>query len=881
MRRHVSIASIVLLASTPVLSAVRAQAQPAQAPARTITPPKLVTFVDAEFPPSEKAAQRGAVVVLQIAIRETGEVAQVTVLESAGAAFDAAAKGAAEKFVFEPAAVNGKPIPVKISYRYEFTWKPEVVVKTTADFEGTVRDRATKKPLSGVKVALGGGAQTATDENGHFRFVDLPPGAQSVTLSAENLTTVATEETFEAGKKLDATYEVEPKAAKGAEDEDDIEIVVTAPRINKQVVSTEVAAEQGRKVPGTQGDVLKVVENLPGVARSAVGSGQLVVWGAAPQDTRVYVEGLRIPRLYHDGGYRSVIHSDMVRSVELIPGGYGPAYGRGLGGIVTVQLRPLDDEGVHGSVAGDTIDASGAVRAKIGERLHVAVAARKSYLDRVVAGVTSEDVGDVVPIPRYYDGQARISYDLGEHETIEIGGLLSSDETERTLQNADPTLTKRETSTLDFGRIYAHYTKTMKDGGRIDVVPSYGKDTSRLVNRFGATPTELTVRSDVYGFRAGWRGPLTKHITVSAGLDAEATSASLRRAGSIGAPPREGDVRVFGQAPSDQVSADDWKTVIASFAPYAEADFAFLDDTLHVVPGARFEPFLDTTTRIAPRIGDAPSIGFARQETVVEPRVSVRYAASPRVTAKAAFGVYHQAPQAEDLSAAFGTPKLGLARAKHYLVGGAFKLTQTLDVELTAFLSQSDDLVARSASSSPSLASALDQQGVGRSYGTQILLRQQQLGRFFGWISYSILRSERRDQPGAAWRLFDFDQSHVLTALGSYDLGAGFEFGARFRFATGFPRTPVVGAYFDALTDSYQPRFGAQSSIRIPPFVSVDARLAKRFKVGKTEGEVYLDVQNVTNHRNPEEIVYSPNYAQKDYITGLPVLPVIGARWSW
>ena len=60
------------------------------------------------------------------------------------------------------------------------------------------------------------------------------------------------------------------------------EIVVTAPRIKNQVVSTLVQATQAARVPGTQGDVLKVVENLPGVARAAVGSGTLVVWDIDP-----------------------------------------------------------------------------------------------------------------------------------------------------------------------------------------------------------------------------------------------------------------------------------------------------------------------------------------------------------------------------------------------------------------------------------------------------------------------------------------------------------------------------------------------------------------------------------------------------------------------
>jgi hypothetical protein len=48
-----------------------------------------------------------------------------------------------------------------------------------------------------------------------------------------------------------------------------------------------------------------------------------------------------------------------------------------------------------------------------------------------------------------------------------------------------------------------------------------------------------------------------------------------------------------------------------------------------------------------------------------------------------------------------------------------------------------------------------------------------------------------------------------------------------------------------------------------------------------TQLEVFLDVQNVTDQQNPEEIVYTPNFSQKAYITGLPILPSLGARLAW
>jgi TonB family protein len=875
-----------LLALAIPLSPVRASAQAgggAAAPGpRVIVAPKLVKFVEAEFPPSEVAAGKGATVVLQIGIDVTGKVASLAVTESAGPAFDAAAVAAVKQFEFEPATANGTPIPVKITYRYQFTITEKLVKKQTADFQGTVLERGTKKPLADIRVAVDTGQEAVTDEQGKFRIPDIAPGEHAVTLSGEAIATVGTSEQFEASKNVDATYEVEKKKQKsGGSDEEEEEVVITAPRIKKQVISTEVQATQATRVPGTQGDVLKVVENLPGVARAAVGSGALIVWGSAPQDTRVYVEGVHVPRLYHDGGYRSIVSSELVKSVELIPGGYGPTYGRGLGGLVTVALRPLDDEGMHGSVAADVIDASAAARAKISDRVHVAVAARKSYLDSVLSAVTSQDVGAFVPIPSYWDGQARITYDLAPHETLEVGGLISSDRTTRTVLNPNPALTTRQTTGTDFNRIYVRYEKHLPDSSVVSVVPFLGTDSTSLVNLYGSTPTEVTNDSAIYGVRAGWRGPVQKYLRVSIGIDAEMQVASLHRSGSIGAPPREGDVYVFGEPPPAQINSDDWKAVIATVAPYVEGDFSLLDDTLHVTPGARFEPFITSANKVVAPPPGAPNVGFTREEPAIEPRVNVRYAFTPTISGKAAFGIYHQAPQAEELSAVFGTPTLVLSTARHYLAGAVFQLTQTLSAETTAFYSESDDLVVRSQSLSPLAGHALDQTGIGHSYGAQFLLRQQQVGHFFGWVSYSILHSERRDAPDIAWRLFDYDQTHIFTALGSYDLGAGFEVGARFRYATGYPRTPVIGSYFDATTQSYQPIFGLHNSIRIPPFVSVDVRFAKRFKILKTDAEAYLDVQNVTDHANPEEIVYNTSFTQRGYITGLPILPVLGLRWSW
>jgi hypothetical protein len=226
-------------------------------------------------------------------------------------------------------------------------------------------------------------------------------------------------------------------------------------------------------------------------------------------------------------------------------------------------------------------------------------------------------------------------------------------------------------------------------------------------------------------------------------------------------------------------------------------------------------------------------------------------------------------------------PNLPPESAQHLLGGVAVGTPDVLYFEATAFRVTSDDLAVRSPLPSPLVAQALLATGIGRSRGIQFMLRKQVGKRFFAWLTYTLSKSERATSQGAPYAPYDFDQTHVIGAVASYDLGAGFELGGRFRYATGYPRTPVVGSYFDVQTGTSEPLFGSLNSIRIPAFWQADVRISKRFAIGRSSLEAYLDVQNVTGRNNPEEIVYSPDYAQRSYITGLPLLPVLGARLSW
>ena len=424
------------------------------------------------------------------------------------------------------------------------------------------------------------------------------------------------------------------------------------------------------------------------------------------------------------------------------------------------------------------------------------------------------------------------------------------------------------------GLVYRHNSE--EERASWTVTPFFGRDVEGTTLSWGSVTAARNIATWQYGLRAVYRAVVDPRVTFSTGFDGLASDARLSRTGSMTLPPREGDLFVFGQPPSDQVAYDDWRVVTANAGLFASADVTL--GPLSLTPGLRLVALGTDGSRLTPRVAATPSIGYSTLEWELEPRIAASLSLGPRVIANAAAGLYHQAPDPADRSVVFDAPLLQSSRAAHVAAGLSGLVNETLSIEAVGFYKGLDNLVVRSNAPTPEWAKALVQDGEGRAYGGQLFVRQRAWRDFSGWIAYTFSRSERRGGPGADWRLFDLDQTHALTISATQTLGA-WRFGARLRWATGYPRTPVVGAYGDARRDLYEPVFGTQNSSRLPDFLQVDLDADHAFRLGPSANlHVFLEILNVTNHRNAEELVYSSDYAQRGYLTGLPVFATVGAR---
>ena len=167
----------------------------------------------------------------------------------------------------------------------------------------------------------------------------------------------------------------------------------------------------------------------------------------------------------------------------------------------------------------------------------------------------------------------------------------------------------------------------------------------------------------------------------------------------------------------------------------------------------------------------------------------------------------------------------------------------------------------------------------GRSYGLEVLIRKRMGGRHYGWISYTLSRSERK-RPGKSWDLYRVDQTHILNAAWTVRLGADWSLGARFTLTTGNPVYPIVGSRYDADRDRYQPVFSSKKT-RLPYYHRLDVRLDKQWRFDTWILAAYLDIQNVYNAPNTEGYNYTYDYSKRVPGPGIPIVPTLGLRGTF
>jgi hypothetical protein len=285
---------------------------------------------------------------------------------------------------------------------------------------------------------------------------------------------------------------------------------------------------------------------------------------------------------------------------------------------------------------------------------------------------------------------------------------------------------------------------------------------------------------------------------------------------------------------------------------------------------------------------------YDQTRVALDPRFAFRAQLLPFTTLKGNLGLYHQTPSPFFMSKSAGNPDLPLEYGWQTGLGLETWLTRSLDVDVQVFFRNADDLAESVTGNNPTRfvvtgAPRIQAVGLERAYGAELLVRQRLDDGVFGWVSYTLMRSEERQEQATGiegaeatgWRSTEVDQTHNLSIALSSQLPWGFELGGAFRYVTGNPATLAQTGVFDADDGRHERVNEPVRSSRLPAFIQLDLRVDKRFVFDTWALGLYLDLQNATNQQNFELFQYSYDFSTVQGFPGLPILPVFGLDASF
>lgn len=846
--------------------------------------PQLLHFEEATYPHEAWKSGIQGDVLLRLKINAEGRVTTAQIVQPIGNGFDEAAQEAALKFKFRPAKRRRRAVPVTIDFKYSFHLAPVVLeseeeqeeVPDTGNLSGQVRMAETDAPLAGAqivaKAADGKEYRASSDAEGRWEFNGLPIGKYQVHVSSAGFSAADETEEVTEGEATEVTYRLAPPAQ-------GLEVTVEGVRPPREVTKRTIERREMDRMPGTGGDALRSLQSLPGVARPPALIGLLIVRGSAPEDTQTFVDGSNTPLIYHFFGLSSIVPTELLDRIDFYPGNFSVKYGRGMGGIVDVALRSPDTRCLgdymrpgeatgcyHGMVEADVIDGRFLVQGPVfgSKNWSFAAAGRRSWIDVMFKPVLDKIGTQITQAPVYYDYQLIVDGKLGAGSKLSFRVFGFNDRIEALVKDPaaqDPAFggdvrlnTNLVTAQLLYqGRLSRDVELTgMLSGGQGGFEFRYGY-------LFDLNSFPIQARTEL-----GWT--IGSGVKLNAGIDVLTVPYTIDA--NFPPTPAEGEADPGPSAgrPTPHQQKDD-----VAFRPgvYTELELQ-PSRRLRIVPGVRFDYSRDSGhADISPRVN-------ARYDLVPGHAATAVSELQRRTTLKAGVGLFNQPPEFQATDSVYGTPGLYSNHAIHYALGVEQEFTEQIELSVEGYYKQLYGLVTQL----PSLTD-YNNEGSGYVIGAETLLKFKPGKRFFGWLAYTLSRSIRRNGSGAPEYLHPYDQTHNLTAVGSYRLGRGWEFGARFRLISGTlvtPVNPALPALFSADGGTYTPLPGPFYSERLPLFHQLDVRVDKRWQFKHWRLGAFLDLQNAYNNRAVEALAYSFNYAQKTYMYGLPVIPSIGLR---
>ena len=696
--------------------------------------------------------------------------------------------------------------------------------QTMYTISGNVKDAATGEDLIGAAVQIKELKNTGSITNVYgFYSITLKPGNYTVTYNfmgyAKKIIKIKLDKNiFKIVELKSSAQDLSAVEIKAERDDANIR--------NNEMSVTKIDLKEADKIPVIFGerDVMKTLQLMPGVKSEGDGGAGFFVRGGSADQNLILLDEAPVYNASHMMGFFSVFNSDALKDVKLYKGGMPAEYGGRLSSVLDIKMKEgnmkeLKVSGGLGIIASKlTIEAP-----IVKNKGSFILSARRTYADLFLKLSTNETQRNTQLY--FYDLNLKANYILGTRDRIFVSGYLGRDQfgfnNEFGFDWGNKTLTTRWNHIFgsklfsNTSLIYSDYNYIFK--------ASFGSQTIEA----GSDIRDINLKNDYQYFANnkntitfGWNiihhtfrpgdlkvdgviipdNTLEKRYSLESALyisnEQKIGSQLILKYGlrysnftQIG----PGNIYTFdeGGNVTDITKYDDWEpvasynglaprfssTFIINEVSSVKASYARTFQYLHLLSNSTSstptDVWLPSSNNIKPEIADQVALGYFRNFK----RNKYEFSAE----------MYYK----------------NIQNAIDYRVGAEVQFNPMVEGDLLY--------------------------GDGRAYGLELFFKKRK-GRFTGWVSYTLARTEKRfdDIDGGKFFPTRQDRTHDISLVGMYDITEQLGIAATWVYYTGNAVTFPSGKYFidGNLISLYTERNG----YRMPDYHRLDIGVTYKLK---------------------------------------------------
>jgi hypothetical protein len=752
--------------------------------------------------------------------------------------------------------------------RPAFSDNPKAHNPQVGSIKATVTDAITNSPLIGASIIITDmKAGAASDANGQASIKNIGPGSYTVAVTLMGYEPLTLTDVI---VRPERTTFIEAKLAVSTVETEGI--VVSSGYFNdplSQPTSTiSYNAEEIRRSPGTAGDVSRILNILPSVAKVDDQMNNLVVRGGTPAENGFYVDNIEIPNINHypvegaSGGPIGLINTDFIRDITFSAGGFPAKYGDKLSSAMEIEFRDGNREEFESQLdlhmAGFGGIVEGPFAKKKGSYL---ISARRSFLDFLV-----DAIGTGVA-PKYGDYQAKVVYDLTPDDKLSFLGIAGVD-----YINFD-----KQQSIDDGNSAYGRY-KSYEYAS--------GLSWRHIWSQRGYSNTSISV----LGVRYDVHFSETKSDSLLEDIVSDDRAMQIRNVNTylIG---RTNFVE-FGFDSKYYFNAYD-----VHYGSYTNAlgdtvpPLIIIDDVHSPKLGLHASVVLNPIKPFTATAGLRYDYFDYNQHSHLSPRFSFALELSDRLTLNGATGIYYQNLPVNFLAQKESNKELKDIVSNHFTMGAGYLLTENTKISLEGYYKSYDNFPIDPAQPQFFAADAvtyygffgnyesLSDAGVARAYGIEAIVQKKLVSGFYGLVSLSLSKAEYKALDGI-WRDRMFDNTVIAGIEGGFKPNNRWEFSTRWIYAGGVPYTPLDIEASRQINRSVLDGSRVNAE-RYPAYHSLNVRADKRFLFARSNMILYFSVWNLYNRKNVSSYYWNEIEREQDVVYQWNVLPVLGIEYEF